>query len=72
MDIIKIISIFVSNLKFITIDKKTLNFVSRQLHIIRKFNYESEVFTYVLKFMKENPKLTIEECILMAMNEFDI
>ncbi|MFA5586716.1 MAG: hypothetical protein WDA02_09365 [Saccharofermentanales bacterium] len=53
-------------------DEKTLNFVSRQLNNIRKFNYEAEVFTYALKFMKENPKLTIEECILMAMDKFDI
>lgn len=38
-------------------DEKTLNFVSRQLNNIRKFNYETEVFYICFKIHERKSKI---------------
>lgn len=53
-------------------NENILSFVHRQLIVAKKFNLETEIVAYALKFMKENSKLTIEESILMAMDKFNI
>jgi len=49
----------------------TMEVVSIALEKAKEQNVEIEVVTWALKFMKENPKLTVSEAITMAYLEWD-
>lgn len=50
--------------------KETLKFVHFCLEEAKEHGLTVEVVTWALKFMKENPLLSIEEAINMGVNEW--
>jgi hypothetical protein len=49
---------------------KTLDEVYETLTLANKYNLSAEVITWSFRYLKENPKLTIEEALQMGINEW--
>lgn len=49
---------------------KSMDVVASALHEAAKHNLQIEVVTWALKYMKEDPTISIEEAITMGLNEW--
>lgn len=49
-----------------------LNDVINMLEDSKDFGLEAEVVLTALRLVRENPELTIEECIFAALDEWDL
>lgn len=50
--------------------EKEITTISYLLTLANALNLEAEVVTFALKYMKENPSLTIEEAMGMSYEEW--
>jgi len=49
---------------------KSMNYIKELLNHVKPFNLESEIIYYSLKYMKENPDLTINQAFALGYFEF--
>jgi hypothetical protein len=49
-----------------------LDVIQNCLHLSSEYNLTSEVFWSAFKALKENPSLTIEDCLFIGLGEWDI
>ncbi len=49
---------------------KGLKAVREVLEESKKYNLEAEVIYFAIKYMQRDPKLTVSECVQMAMDEW--